>query len=269
MTDKKNTVRRNIIKIDEEKCNGCGQCVLACAEGAIQIIDGKARLVKDSYCDGLGACIGECPTGALQIEDRIAEPFDESLLQHPSPSKPESLLACGCPGTMAQSLKGSSCQQQKKLDNSFLIEERQSFLENWPVQLMLVPTEAPYLKNASLVIAADCVPCAYPTFHEKFLAGKVLLIGCPKLDNADLYEEKLAQIFRLNNIKELDIVYMEVPCCRGLIRIVQNALLQSNTRIPVKMTQISIKGEILKQEELKATSLINNQMCCPSSTFFK
>jgi ferredoxin len=267
MVDKRNTIRRNIIKIDEEKCNGCGQCVLACAEGAIQIIDGKARLVKDSYCDGLGACIGECPTGAMQIEERMAEPFDESL-QHQSPSQPEPLLACGCPGTMAQSLKGTSCQQKKPMD-SLPVEERQSLLENWPVQLMLVPTEAPYLKNASVVIASDCVPCAYPVFHEKFLAGKVLLIGCPKLDNANLYEEKLAQIFRQNSIKELDIVYMEVPCCRGLIRIVQNALLQSGTRIPVKMTQISIKGAILKQEELKATSLINNQMCCPSSALFK
>ena len=241
MMDKRNTIRRNIIKIDEKKCNGCGQCVLACAEGAIQIIDGKARLVKDSYCDGLGACIGECPTGALQIEERIAEPFDESL-QHQSPSQPEPLLACGCPGTMAQSLKGTSCQQ--KTYGLLPVEERQSLLENWPVQLMLVPTEAPYLKNASVVIASDCVPCAYPVFHEKFLAGKVLLIGCPKLDNANLYEEKLAQIFRQNSIKELDIVYMEVPCCRGLIRIVQNALLQSGTRIPVKMTQISIKSNI-------------------------
>ena len=203
----------------------------------------------------------------MQIEERMAEPFDESL-QHQSPSQPEPLLACGCPGTMAQSLKGTSCQQKKPMD-SLPVEERQSLLENWPVQLMLVPTEAPYLKNASVVIASDCVPCAYPVFHEKFLAGKVLLIGCPKLDNANLYEEKLAQIFRQNSIKELDIVYMEVPCCRGLIRIVQNALLQSGTRIPVKMTQISIKGAILKQEELKATSLINNQMCCPSSVFFK
>jgi len=177
MVDGRNTIRRNIIKIDKEKCNGCGQCVLACAEGAIQITDGKARLVKDSYCDGLGACIGECPTGALQIEERIAEPFDESFQPQP-PSQPEPLPACGCPGTMAQSLKGNSFQQKNPV-NSLPVKERQSLLENWPVQLTLVPTEAPYLKNASLVIAADCVPFTYPAFHEKFLTGKVLLIGCP------------------------------------------------------------------------------------------
>ncbi|QPM68452.1 ATP-binding protein [Atribacter laminatus] len=267
MVDGRNTIRRNIIKIDKEKCNGCGQCVLACAEGAIQITDGKARLVKDSYCDGLGACIGECPTGALQIEERIAEPFDESFQPQP-PSQPEPLPACGCPGTMAQSLKGNSFQQKNPV-NSLPVKERQSLLENWPVQLTLVPTEAPYLKNASLVIAADCVPFTYPAFHEKFLTGKVLLIGCPKLDNVDLYEDKLAQIFRQNRIKELNIVYMEVPCCRGLIPMVQNALLQSGAKVPVKINQISIKGEILKQEVLKVTPLIDNQMCCPSSAFFK
>jgi Pyruvate/2-oxoacid:ferredoxin oxidoreductase delta subunit len=267
MVDGRNTIRRNIIKIDKEKCNGCGQCVLACAEGAIQITDGKARLVKDSYCDGLGACIGECPTGALQIEERIAEPFDESFQPQP-PSQPEPLPACGCPGTMTQSLKGNSFQQKNPV-NSLPVKERQSLLENWPVQLTLVPTEAPYLKNASLVIAADCVPFTYPAFHEKFLTGKVLLIGCPKLDNVDLYEDKLAQIFRQNRIKELNIVYMEVPCCRGLIPMVQNALLQSGAKVPVKINQISIKGEILKQEVLKVTPLIDNQMCCPSSAFFK
>ena len=267
MVDGRNTIRRNIIKIDKEKCNGCGQCVLACAEGAIQITDGKARLVKDSYCDGLGACIGECPNGALQIEERIAEPFDESFQPQP-PSQPEPLPACGCPGTMAQSLKGNSFQQKNPV-NSLPVKERQSLLENWPVQLTLVPTEAPYLKNASLVIAADCVPFTYPAFHEKFLTGKVLLIGCPKLDNVDLYEDKLAQIFRQNRIKELNIVYMEVPCCRGLIPMVQNALLQSGAKVPVKINQISIKGEILKQEVLKVTPLIDNQMCCPSSAFFK
>ena len=258
-------VRRNIIKIDEEKCNGCGQCALACAEGAIQIIDGKARLVRDSSCDGLGACIGECPMDALHIEERIAGPFDENLHDQPQ-QQPVPLLACGCPGTMSQSLSSSSCHQ-KPTKASRSPADRRSLLENWPVQLMLVPVDAPYLKNASIVLAADCVSCAYPAFHERFLAGKVLLIGCPKLDNAALYEEKLGQIFTINQIKSLNIVYMEVPCCRGLVRVVQNALLQSGKALPVMMTKIGIRGEILEQEELKGGSSLSKHSCCPPSLF--
>ena len=249
---------RKIIRIDEEKCNGCGQCVTGCAEGAIQLIDGKARLVSETYCDGLGACIGECPTGALTLEDREAPEYDQGAVdQHltkigkpahsaPHPAPPGFQ---GCPGSMARSLKHG-------LDHpphggcpglAPSVPAAQSALGNWPVQLSLVPVNAPYLERASLLMAADCTAFAFPDFHRRFIKGKVALIGCPKLDDAAFYREKLANIIKANDIEFIHVVYMEVPCCGGLVRLVQGAVADSGHKVPVKLTKVGISGEILDE----------------------
>ena len=201
--------KRKIIKIDEEKCNGCGLCMPNCPEGAIQIIDNKARLVSDLFCDGLGACIGYCPQGAITIEERDAQEYDEKEVIVQSP--------CVCPGATQ--------------------------LSHWPVQLMLVPAFAPYLDGADLLIAADCVPFAYPDFHRELLKGKTLIVGCPKLDDLELYREKLGQIFRSNEIKSITYAHMEVPCCFGLLPIIQEAIAQSGKKIPFQDVTITIRGE--------------------------
>ncbi len=214
---------RKIVRIDEEKCDGCGLCVPACPEGAIQIIDGKARLVSETYCDGLGACLGHCPRDAITIEEQEAEPFDEEAVkghlevQHP--------VEAGCPST-----------QVLQFENS-------SQLSQWPIQLTLVPPKAPYLSNAELLVAADCTAFAYPHFHQELLKGKTILIGCPKLDDVQFHVEKLTQIFRENNIASVTVAHMEVPCCFGLTYIVKEALSQAGKDIPVEDVTISIKGE--------------------------
>lgn len=213
-------VVRQVIKIDESKCDGCGKCVVACAEGALQIVDGKARLVSEVYCDGLGACIGDCPQGAITIEEREAEQFDEhAVAQH--------LAEMG--------------GREKTADAAPI----PSALGNWPVQLYLIPPTAPYLRGARLLIAADCVPFACGDFHNQILAGKVLLVGCPKLDDASLYVEKLSQIFAHNAPESVEIAFMEVPCCSGLVRIVQEALRRANMDLQPTLTRISIRGERL------------------------
>jgi len=244
--------RRKIIKIDEEKCDGCGLCVPACAEGAIQVIDGKARLVSEVYCDGLGDCLGECPRGALTIEEREAEEFDEKAVerhlveqkaQQTAPSQQSDPLPCGCPGSASQTLKP---RQTARPDAEGDAGTTPSALGNWPVQLHLVPVVAPYFNEARLVIAADCVPFSFADFHRKFLAGRALLVGCPKLDDAEAYREKLAQIFRQNDIKSVEVVYMEVPCCFGLVHLVGKALEESGRDIPLSFTKVGIHGEILE-----------------------
>lgn len=235
---------RNIVRIDEEKCNGCGLCVDACVEGAIQLVDGKARLVKDSYCDGLGACIGECPQGTITIEVREADEFDaEQAHKHVERMKREerpASQACTftCPGAAVKTMSGS--EGHNRSDAPAV----PSSLRNWPVQLMLVPPTAPYLENADLLLAADCVPFAYADFH-RLLEGKILIIGCPKLDEIGYYTEKLTQILQMNNIRSLTVSRMEVPCCSGLIRILGTALDRSGKDIPVVEKIISIKGEVL------------------------
>lgn len=203
--------KRKIVSIDEEKCTGCGLCVPNCAEGALQIINGKARLVKEIYCDGLGACLGHCPEGAISIEEREAGGFDKEATK-----------------AYLEGIK----------------KEKVSELTNWPVQLRLVPAEAPYLKNADLLIAADCVAFSCPDFHRDLLKGKTLIIGCPKLDEADLYIKKLAEIFKLNNLKGITVAHMEVPCCFGLNHIVNEALKLSGLKIPVKEITVGIQGNI-------------------------
>ncbi|MCW4016402.1 MAG: 4Fe-4S binding protein [Candidatus Bathyarchaeota archaeon] len=239
-------VLRNIVKIDEKKCNGCGVCIPACAEGAIQIIDGKARLVKDIYCDGLGACLGKCPQDAITIIQREAQEFDEKAAEkHVKQTRSTASLVCptptACPSVKAMQFPEESTEKSA----SMVTENRKTRLTTWPVQLKLMPPNAPFLKNADLLVTADCVPFAYADFHEDMLNNRVLAVGCPKLDDASLYRNKLAEIFRTADIRSVTVVNMEVPCCFGLKRLVQEAMELSGKKVPLRQETISIKGEKL------------------------
>ncbi|MDD5006296.1 MAG: 4Fe-4S binding protein [Candidatus Omnitrophica bacterium] len=276
--------KRKIIKINDDKCTGCGLCIPNCPEGAMQMIDGKARLISDLFCDGLGACIGHCPEGAITIEEREAEEYDERkvmaniakqgknviiahlkhLKEHSQTryfnqaieflkennidvpkeiiSSVQGPLPCGCPGTMVKDFrpeKKSEKQTEKTIPS-------RSELRQWPVQIMLVPTAASYLNNSDLLIAADCVPFAYADFHSDLLKGKVLLVGCPKLDDIEVYKEKITQIFKENDIKSVTYAHMEVPCCFGFVNIIKSAIDSCNKEIPFQEVVISMKGERLK-----------------------
>ncbi|WP_448807613.1 ATP-binding protein [Aminobacterium colombiense] len=249
----KTTVKRKIITIDEEKCDGCGICAQACHEGAIQIIDGKAKLVSESYCDGLGDCIGECPRGAITFEEREAAPYDEEGVKRHMASKAlkTDSLPCGCPGTMAKDLR--NMVSSSKIEAPVEIQSLQSRLGNWPVQIKLVPDNAPYLRNADLVIAADCTAYAMADFHGKFLGGEktVCLIGCPKLDDAQTYEKKITQIIALNEPESITVVYMEVPCCGGLVRLITAAIEHAKVNVALKLVKIGIQGQIIEKETTK------------------
>lgn len=216
-------VKRKIIKIDEEKCTGCGQCVLSCAEGAIIIKDGKAKVVKDMYCDGLGACLGHCPESALSIEEREAEPFDEEAAkEHVSPGKKEELHACSSSRPMMIMPAGPTASGGNP-----------SQLRNWPIQLALAPEVTPAYKGASLLIAADCTGFSLGNVQKDFIAGRVAIIGCPKLDDFQAYVEKLTRIFKGNDIKDLTLIRMDVPCCGGLQHLVHEALQRSGKQLPL------------------------------------
>lgn len=254
---------RKIIRIDEERCDGCGKCVPACAEGALQIINGKARLVSESYCDGMGACLGDCPQNAIIIEEREASKFDAEAVekylrqkQSPSPlekihSKPAPTPYPACPGSLSRSLgKGASARYEKP---AFSPAVNLSRLNNWPVQLMLAPVKAPYFQQAHLLVAADCVPFALANFHDSLLEGKILLIGCPKLDDIDFYREKLTAIFQQNIIMETEVAYMEVPCCFGLVQAVKQAIANSGKSIPLTLARIGIHGEIIEKQKTTAS----------------
>jgi ferredoxin len=236
-------MRRKIIKIDEEKCDGCGNCVPACSEGALEIVDGKARLVSEVYCDGLGACLGECPQGAITIEEREAEEFDlEAAERHLAQrEKVEVEGFTGCPGAASRMLDPSKVEPVTGSDAA-----GPSQLGNWPVQLKLVPVRAAYFDGGKLLIAADCTAFAFGDFHRRLLAGTTLLVGCPKLDDADLYRRKLAQILIQNDVGEVEVVYMEVPCCHGLVGLVQRAIEDSKKTIPLALTKIGVKGDVLE-----------------------
>ncbi len=280
--------KRKIIRIDENKCTGCGLCVPNCPEGALQIIDEKARLISDLFCDGLGACIGECPEGAITIEEREAEPYDEKevmeniarqgknvmkahlkhlkdhnqtefymqaleYLKERGIDNPEEVdkdkddtvkdkpieAFSGCPGSRVMDRRGEKAVKENSMDSA-----RISQLKQWPVQIMLVPVNAPYFENADLLISADCVPFSYADFHRDFLKGRILLVGCPKLDDAPFYRDKIAEILKNNNISSVTVVHMEVPCCFGMVKLVEDAVRASGKKIPLKKIEVSIKGNI-------------------------
>lgn len=242
-------VTRKIIEIDEELCDGCGTCVPACAEGAIEIVDGKARLAGERLCDGLGACLGECPTGALRIVEREAEEFDEEAVEEhlkgregPDEKSLGPVMMCPSSGvevfpTIAEQETGQG-------------PEMASRLGHWPVQIRLVPAEAPFLRGAHLLITADCAPVAYPTLHRDFLGGKVLLLGCPKFDDAQGYVSKLSEIFRKNDPSNITILVMEVPCCGGLPAIVKKALEASGKGVPGEVVVLDRRGRVIRKEPL-------------------
>jgi Pyruvate/2-oxoacid:ferredoxin oxidoreductase delta subunit len=236
---------RKIIKIDETKCNGCGLCIPNCAEGAIKIVNGKARLISDKFCDGLGACLGHCPQDAITIEEREAEDFNEEAVKKylneqksASPNNHVKNIPFTCPGSRVIDRR-ENVSEKEKTQNMRLESE----LRQWPIQLKLVPANAPYLKDADLLIAADCVPFTYANFHSDFLRGKTLVMGCPKFDDAEHYIEKLTDILKINNIKSITLVNMEVPCCFGLQQIAEEAIKNSGKVLPLRQTIISVYGE--------------------------
>ena len=243
-------VKRKIIEIDEELCNGCGQCAIACAEGAIKIINGKAKLVSDSFCDGLGACLGECPTDALKILEREAEDFDEKAVEEHLkseeniPEKTVEKTAFVCPSAQLRSFTAPTPSQETRPSVSF-----PSALTHWPIQIRLVPPSAPFLRGADLLVTADCTPVAYPNFHNDFLQGKVVMVGCPKFDDAQAYVEKFAEIFKVAGIKSVTVTVMEVPCCQGLPMIVEKGMELSGKKIPLEKVIISARGEVMKREK--------------------
>ena len=235
-------MKRKIIMIDEKKCNGCGLCVPACHEGALAIVDGKARLVKDSYCDGLGDCLGECPQGAITIEERDVDPYDEAAVRKHLADREKAAAkpappAGGCPGLRAFSLATPKPAPAAA--------PAPSSLSQWPIQLHLVSPQAPYWQGSDLLIAADCVLAAYPDLHGKLLKGRKLIIACPKLDDTGNHVAKLAAIFAGNDIRSLTVARMEVPCCGGLSHIVEQALAASGRSIPLETVTIGIQGGIL------------------------
>jgi NAD-dependent dihydropyrimidine dehydrogenase PreA subunit len=237
---------RNIVKIDEEKCDGCGQCVNACAEGAIKIIDGKAKLVSEIYCDGLGACIGHCPQEAITIEKRQAAEFDEEAAKaHLCKEKETQTKLDGvCPGMMANKLR-------EKGHTSNLAAEVPSQLSHWPVQLKLVSPSAPYFAKADLLMVADCVPFAMGNFHSRFLKDHSIVVGCPKLDDAEFYIDKLAEILKANKPSSLTVIHTEVPCCSGLVQIARGAIAKNKIEMSFKDVTIDLQGNVSRVETVE------------------
>ncbi len=243
-------ISRKIIKINEELCDGCGLCVPDCAEGSLQIIDGKAKLVADKLCDGLGACLGSCPTGALQIIEREADEFDEEAVEeylaelkkseNKQPAKP-----MGCPSAQLQSFQAASPCQSANTPTT----QTDSILTHWPVQIRLIPPTAPFLQGADLLVAADCTAVSYPNIQQDYISGKVVMMGCPKFDDQQLYVERFTEIFQQSNIKSLTILIMEVPCCGAMLQIIKQAYDNVKPDISVKQVVISIKGAVISESD--------------------
>ncbi len=235
-------VRRKIVEIDEELCDGCGLCVPACAEGAIQIVGGKATLVAEKYCDGLGACLGECPKGALKVVEKEAEEFDEEAVEEHLKVQERSQA---CPSSTIEMYQG-----ENSLDASFKAAKTQSALTHWPVQIRLVPATAPFLKGANLLVMADCCPVAYPEIHRDFMQGKVVLVGCPKFDDIGLYIERFKEIFEKADVMSVLVLTMEVPCCNGLPALVRRAMDLAGKKVPLEHVVVSTRGDILRRARL-------------------
>lgn len=251
---------RKIVNIDKDKCNGCGLCISACHEGAIELVDGKAELVSESYCDGLGNCLPECPTGAIQIIEKEAGAFDDEAVRQrmaqkaaaPQPAE-EHKMPCGCPGTMAKRINkshsGNSCSSapaSNAANQSEISQVRSgSELRQWPVQLKLVNPTADYFNGANLLVAADCVAYAYADFHRDFIKDHITVIGCPKLDDNTYYADKLTEILARNDIKSITVVRMIVPCCGGIVNAVKSAMLRSGKIVPYREVTISTEGDIM------------------------
>ena len=239
-------VMRKIIEIDEERCDGCGQCVPDCAEGALKIVDGKVKVLDDKFCDGLGACLQACPVDALKIIEREADEFDEEAVEEllkGMKDKQGKAFAAVSPGLAGLKIE-TPCQAANKPRFDFAPEKTGSSLSHWPVQIRLVPAQAPFLQNADLLVAADCVPVAYPNFHRDFLAGRVIMMGCPKFDDVNGYIQKFVEVFQKAKPKSIKLAIMEVPCCAGMRMIVKEALKQADMDIPLEEVVITARGEI-------------------------
>lgn len=243
---------RKIVDIDKEKCNGCGLCVHACHEGAIELVEGKAILISDEYCDGLGDCLPECPTGAIKIIERESAEYNEELVMKKMAERKKSLendtLPCGCPGTAAKKIERKplnvvsaiKAKQKNNMEDVLTSELRQ-----WPVQLKLINPKAAYLQGANLLIAADCTAYAYADFHREFIKDHITVIGCPKLDDIQYYEEKLTEIIKNNDLKSITVVRMEVPCCSGIVNAVKKAMLNAQIIVPYKEVTVTTDGSLI------------------------
>ncbi len=245
--------RRQIIEIDETKCDGCGRCVPACAEGALRIVDGKARLVADTYCDGLGTCLGECPRGAIKMVEREADPF-EGIAGHAAesavPRRTQTPCSAGCPSAAIRNLQLNvlpTAGPQMPQSSGHAPATETPALRHWPIQLHLVPANAPFLHNADLFLVADCVPFACAGFHTEILRSRPVVIGCPKLDNAKAYVEKMAVMLTQSAVRSLTVVHMEVPCCTNLVRIADQAIGLAGRQLPLHEMTISLSGEIRQE----------------------
>ena len=238
-------MKRRIIHIDEEKCNGCGACADACHEGAIGMVDGKAKLLRDDYCDGLGDCLPACPTGAITFEEREAAAYDEEAVMKNKMEKMQKerqRIPSGCPGSQAKAVRKEHQEQIYGQASPVFVSQ----LRQWPVQIKLAPVNAPYFNGAKLLVAADCTAYAYAGFHDRFMKDHITLVGCPKLDMVD-YSEKLTEIIRQNEIKSVSVVRMEVPCCSGIVNAVKTALMNSGKFVPWSVPVLSIDGNIVEE----------------------
>ena len=246
---------RKIVEIDEELCDGCGKCVLECAEGALEIKEGKARLVGESYCDGLGACISGCHKEAVRVIEREAGEFDPKAVEerlerlrsagqkHGEPFS----TACGCPSARIETFAGGPISAKEPASER--LDAGGTELSHWPIQIRLIPPDAPFLKGADLLVVADCAPVAYPNFHRKFVGGKAVLLGCPKFDNVQEYVRKFAEIFRAASVRSVTVIDMEVPCCSALPAIVRKGAMEAGMDIPIREIVVTVRGEVLRREK--------------------